>query len=153
MEVEKAISGLKEQIDIFSHKCGLLLGKGSKVAVHYDTADGIYRSIYYSWMEENIWLYKGAAGNAQLTDGKCRTYYMEGWLNGAYLGYSQIRPGIMRFEYTSLNDGLQSIRHHEIHDKHYNVVAHNNYDIVERIIRRGVNERLQVRIGQLMANM
>ncbi len=153
MEVERAISGLKSQIESFSHKCGLLLGKGNKVAIHYDTPNGVYRSIYYLYMEENVWLYKDANGNVLLTDGHCRTYYMEGWSNGAYLGSRRIRPGIMRFEYSSLEDGLQRIFDHEINDMNNQVVAHNNFDIVERIIRKGVNECIQVRIGQLLAVM
>lgn len=153
MGVESAISGLKMQVENFSRRCGLLLGKNNKVAVHYDTADGVYHSIYYIHMEENVWLYKDSVGNIHLTDGHCRTYYMEGWLNGTYLGNSRIAPRIMKFEYTSLEEGLQKILIHEVNNMGHNVVAHNNYDIVERIIRTGVNEPLQVRMGQLSAAM
>ena len=78
---------------------------------------------------------------------------MEGWLNGAYLGAYRLKPNIQKFSYTSLDDGLQKIYDHEVNKMHYQVTAHNAYDIVERIIRKGVNEPLQVKIQQLLAGM
>lgn len=152
-EVEKAINGFREQVENFPKKCALLIGKGNKLAVHYDTPDGVYKSIYQLTFEENVWLYKDAAGNPKLTEGNCRTYFMEGWLNGAYLGAYRLKPNIQKFSYTSLDDGLQKIFDHEVNDMHYQVTAHNAYDIVERIIRKGVNEPLQVKIQQLLAGM
>ena len=153
IEVERAINGFRTQVEIFPKKCGLLIGKGNKLAVHYDTPDGVYKSIYQISFEENVWLYKDTAGNPKLTDGKCRTYYMEGWLNGVYLGAHHLKPNIPKFSYMSLDDGLTKIYYHEINDMNHHVVAHNAYDIVERIIRKGLNEPLQVKIQQLLARM
>lgn len=153
LEVEKAINSFREQVEDFPKKCALLIGKGNKLAVHYDTPDGVYKSLFQLSFEENIWLYKDAAGNPKLTDGKCRTYYMEDWEKGVHLGACSLKPNIQKFSYSSLDDGLQKIYDHLVNDKHYQVTAHNAYDIVERIIKKGVNEPLQLKIQQLLAGM
>lgn len=153
IQVEKAISGLSIQIENLPKKCVLLLGKGNKVAIHYDTADGIYKSIYYILLEDNMWLYKDATGVGKISSGKCRTCYMEGWSNGAVLKPCGIGPGATKFSYKSLDEGLKKIYDYEVNNNRHNVVAHHEYDIVDRIVSKVGRECLKLRIGQLLAGM
>lgn len=153
IQVEKAIAGLSIQIDNLSKKCVLLLGKGNKVAIHYDTVDGTYKSTYHILLEDNIWLYKDATGVGKISSGKCRTCYMEGCLDGSILKPCGIGPDAIKFSYASLDEGLKKIYDYEVNHNHHNVIAHHEYDIVEIIVGKVERECLHVRIERLLAGM
>lgn len=153
MEVERAYAGLRVQIEYFPKKCQLLFGYGCKLAIQYNTVDGLYRSNYYLYLEDNLWLYKDAVGQKKFTTCQCRTYYMEGWDHGTTLTPCKIPPGISKFTYSTLDDALQTIYNFEVNNLHHPVVAHNDYDIVFVVKGKNMQECIKVRRDALWAQM
>jgi len=149
IEVERAISSLKIQIENFPKRCVLLLGKGNKLAVHYDTPDGNYRVLYHIILEDNIWLFKDSEGNSKITDCRCRTFYIEEWSDEGYKKKG-IPKNALRFSYSSLDKGLKAIYDYLVNENHHNVTPHNGYDIVE-ILNNG--KRLGARIEESLEKM
>ena len=150
--VEKAIVGLKQQIKTFSQKCRLFLGKGNDLCIRYDTADGRFKSNYFIQLQDNLWLYKDAAGNAKFADCKCRIKYMDGEENGQHL-----RPFIpskkTHFTYVSLDDALRQIYEHEVNDIHHAVEACTDYDKVFFVKDMQVKTCIQARRDEVVAEM
>lgn len=150
--VEEAIVGLTAQISAFKKKCRLLAGKKNDLCIQYNTADGTYKSKYFVRLDDNLWLYKDAAGNAKLTACKCKTILMEGELNGVEL--DRFYPsGNTRFKYESLEDAMRQIYDYEINSKHHNVVAGNDYDIVFFCEDLKVKKCIQLKRNALFAAM
>lgn len=152
ISVEEAIVGLTAQISTFKKKCRLLAGKKNDLCIQYNTADGTYKSKYFVRLDDNLWLYKDAAGNAKLTACKCKTILMEGELNGVEL--DRFYPsGNTRFKYESLEEAIQQIYDHEVNTKHHNVVAGNDYDIVFFCEDLKVKKCIQLKRNALFAAM
>lgn len=156
MAVENAIAGLYKQIESFNKRCKLLMGRGNKVEIHYNTADGNYRTKYQILFEENVWLYKDAAGNGHLTDAACRCVHMEGVENGQPLRSCSPNKRMRKYEdfcYTSLDNALAKIYDFEVNHLHHAVVAHNDYDIVHKVCNRTLLEPFKQKRDELMAAM
>ena len=152
ISVEEAIVGLTAQISTFKKKCRLLAGKKNDLCIQYNTADGTYKSKYFVRLDDNLWLYKDAAGNAKLTACKCKTILMEGELNGVEL--DRFYPsGNTHFKYESLEDAMQQIYDYEMNSKHHNVVAGNDYDIVFFCEDLKVKKCIQLKRNALFAAM
>jgi energy-coupling factor transporter ATP-binding protein EcfA2 len=154
--VEEAIVGLYSQIADMPQRCRLLMGRGNKVEIHYDSTDGSYTSKYQILMEDNMWLYKDCAGAAHLTDCKCRCVHMEGTLNGEALVECSPHEKMKIFKYfcySSLDDALQKIYDHEVNKNHHAVVVHTDYDIVFKICNRFVLEPFTQKRDELLAAM
>jgi len=152
LEVEEAINGLTKQIEDFPHKCRLLMGNGDDLCIHYNAADGSYKSKYFMNLEDNLWLYKDAAGNPKLTDCKCRMIYMEGEENGTPL--SPFVPSKnTHLKYPSLDEAMKQIYDHEVNSKHHAVVPSNDYDIVFICEEMKVKKCIQVRRNALLSQM
>lgn len=156
IDVENAISGLYKQIDSFNKRCKLLMGRGNKVEIRYNTADGSYNTKYQVLLEDNVWLYKDAAGNGHLTDAACRCVHMEGVENGQPLKPISPNKGMRIFKdfcYTSLDDALAKIYDFEVNHLHHAVVAHNDYDIVHKMCNRFVYESFKQKKDELFATL
>lgn len=150
LEVEKAINVLRTQINGLSTKCQILLGKGNSLFIHYDVADGSYKSKYKLLLEENVWLYKDITGNPKLTEGKCRLTHMEGEENGSPLNPYSPKKDLEQFHYSSIEDALKKIYEHETKVKNHAVIAHNQYDIIYRPIKNGeecISEKIKAFIA------
>ena len=152
MKVENAITRLIEQVKEIPVRCKLLYGKGNDLCIRYDKADGSYKSNYFVTLDDNLWLYKDAIGNAKLTACKCRMKYMDGEENGKTL-----RPFIpskkTRFNYPSLDEALRQIYEHELNDMHHNVEPCADYDKVFYVKEMRVKTCIQVRRDDLWAQM
>ena len=130
----------------------MLAGKKNDLCIQYNTADGTYKSKYFVRLDDNLWLYKDAAGNAKLTACKCKTILMEGELNGVELD-RYYPSGNTHFKYESLEDAMRQIYDHEINSKHHNVVAGNDYDIVFFCEDLKVKKCIQLKRNALFAAM
>lgn len=149
--VEKAIMGLYGQVNSLPKKIKLLVGRGDVLEIHYDTTDGRYKGRYYVKLEDNIWLYKDAAGNPKFTVCKCRAIYLEGTENGTKLPPFRPTDSMSQFMYNSLDDALQKIYDYEVNVKHHPVQPHNDYDIVLRTLGQGKVECITLRRDSLLA--
>lgn len=152
LEVENAINGLIKQIEDFPHKCRLLVGRGDDLCIQYNKDDGSYKSKYFVNLEDNLWLYKDAAGNPKLTDCKCRMVYIEKEENGNPLPVF-VASKNTHFKYPSLDEALKQIYEHEVNDKHHAVDASNDYDIVFLCEEMKVKKCIQVRRNVLLSQM
>lgn len=132
-------------------KIKLLVGRGEVLEIHYDTTDGSYRGRYFVKLEDNIWLYKDAAGNLKFTICKCRAIYLDGTENGIPLKPFKPKEDTPCFIYNSLEDALQKIYDYEVNTKHHQVKPHNDYDIVLRPLGQGKVERLTLRRDKLLS--
>lgn len=152
MKVEEAVKELMAQVEELPHRCKLLYGKGNDLCIRYDTADGSYKSNYFLKLEDNLWLYKDAAGDGRLADCKCRMIYMDGEENGVSL-----RPFIpsrkTHFVYASLDDAVRQIYEHEVNTKHHAVMACTDYDKVNYCKEMRVKTCIQNRRDELIAEM
>lgn len=154
--VENAIEGLYRQIESFNKRCKLMLGRGSKVEIHYNTADGSYRTKYQILFEENVWLYKDKFGNGHLTDAACRCVHMEGEKNGQPLRPCSPNKDMRIFKsfcYTSLDDSLTRIYDFEVNNLHHAVMAHSDYDIVYKMCSRILCVPFKRKRDELLAAM
>lgn len=122
------------------------------MCIRYDKADGSYKSNYFVTLDDNLWLYRDAAGNAKLTACKCRMKYMDGEKNGKAL-----KPFIPSkktwFNYTSLDEALQKIYDHEVNTMHHAVEACADYDKVFYVKDMRVKTCIQIRRNELLAKM
>lgn len=153
IEIEKAIDFLSSQFKRVLNKCQILIGKGNTLIIHYNVADGSYKSKYHVIFEENIWIYKDITGVPKITDSKCRTIYMEGEENGESLKSYHPQKTMSQFNYSSLDDAIQKIYEHEKNVLHHAVVAHTDYNIVHRQINNEQTECIVVRRDTLLAQM
>lgn len=156
MAVEEAIAGLFGQIEDLQKRCVLLMGKGNKVEIHYNTPDGSYSAKYQILFEENLWVYKDADGNGHITKAACHCVHMEGVENGKAL--KPISPNekmriFKKFCYKSLDEALQNIRDYEVNTLNHPVVAHNDYNIVYKMCNRTVLEPFATKRDELLAAM
>ena len=151
MGVEKAIMGLYRQFNSLTNKYKLLVGRGNVVEIHYDTIDGRYKGRYRVMLDENIWLYKDAAGNPKFTDSKCRAIYLDGTENGKKLKPFKPTESMPQFVYNSLDDALKKIYDYEVNNRHHPVKPHNDYDIVLRTLGQGKVECITVKRDSLLA--
>lgn len=142
--VEHSINNLINQITRFNNKCQLLLAKGNKLIINYNQPDGKYAAKYHILLEDNIWLYKSPNNLYKFTDAKCRMIYMEGINNGINLQPFHPTNNMTMFQYTSLDDALQKIFEHEVNTLHHNIIAHNDYDIVN-VVKNGNIECITIR--------
>ena len=152
MAVEEAVKGLMVQIANFPKKCRLLLGKKNDLCIQYNKADGSYKSRYFVRLDDNLWLYKDNAGNAKLTDCKCKMILMEGEENGSPLA-TFYPSGNTHFKYDSLDEALQKIYDHEVNKKNHNVIPCVDYDIVFTCDQLKVKKCIQVKRDALWAQM
>lgn len=156
LSVEDAIMGLHEQIAELPHKCHIMLGRGNKVEIHYDTADGSYTSKYQVIMDDNLWLYKDDAGIVHFTNCPCHCVHLEGVLNGKPLtpfSPNKKKNNFSSFCYTSLDDALQKIYAYEVNTMKHPVISHSNYDIVMIMLGKAMLEPLTKRRGEILATM
>ncbi len=152
LEVEDAINGLVRQIEDFPRKCRLLVGNGDVLCIQYNKADGSYQSKYFVNLEDNLWLYKDASGNAKLSDCKCRMVYMEGEENGIPLPVFAASKNT-HFKYASLDEAMRQIYDYEVNNKHHAVIPNNDYDIVFICEDMKVKKCIQVRRNALLMQM
>ena len=152
IEVEKAICGLMEQINVFPHKCRLLEGKGNELCIQYNKADGSYLSNYFVTLEDNLWLYKDGSGNAKLTDCRCKMFYMDGEENGVALT-PYVPSHNTKLRYVSLDDALRQIYDYEVNNKHHDVVPSNDYDIVFVSVEKKVKKCIKTKRNALLSLM
>lgn len=152
IKVEDAIKGLMVQIEEIPNRCKLLYGKGNDLCIRFDTADGSYKSNYFVTLDDNLWLYRDVAGNARLTDCKCRMKYMDGEENG-----NALRPFIPSkktwFNYPSLDEALNQIYDYEVNSLHHNVIPCADYDKVFYVKEMRIKTCIQVRRDELLAAM
>lgn len=131
--IEEAINSLSNQINDLSYKLRLLIGRGNKLEIRYNTLDGTYTSEYQILLDDNIWLYKDNFGVAHITDCNCRCVHLECIKNGVPLNSFSPKANMRiykEFCYTSLDDALQKIFDYEVNTNKNSVSAHSDYDIV-----------------------
>lgn len=153
IEVENAISELMIQIESFPTRCRLLVGWGNKLEIQYKIVDGSYQANYLVLLEDNIWMYKNAAGNALITGGKCRVVFIKEFLNGEPLVPNKNMKEYGDFCYCSLDDALQKIYDYEVNIRHHEVLAHKDYDIVYLCKGKKTEESINVRRNQILTEM
>ena len=156
LAVEEAIAGLFSQVADFQKRCKLLMGKGNKVEIHYDTADGSYRTKYQILFEDNVWAFKDNDGVGYFTDAACRCVHMEGVHNGKKLKPISPNEKMAKFEnfcYNSLDEALQKIYEFEVNTLHHPVDAHNDYNIVFKVCGHSVLEPFAQKRDEVLATI
>lgn len=107
-------------------------------------------------MDDNLWLYKDQNGVVRLTKCKCKCVLMEGILNGKSL--DPFKPNkkmknYNNFYYESLNEALQKIYDYEVNINKHAVTAHNDYDIVFRLLGNNNYEPFVKKRDEILAAM
>ena len=154
--VEEAIKCLYSQIEKLPQKIKLLMGRGNKLEIRYNTLDRTYTSSYQILLEDNMWLYKDDAGTAHISDCPCRCVHIEGTKNGVALNPCSPNEKMKIYKgfcYTSLDDALQKIYDYEVNTNKQTVVAHKNYDIVFRLLGNNMYESFIQKRDELLASI
>lgn len=154
LAVEEAISGLFTQVVEYQKRCKLLMGKGNKVKIHYQTAAGNYSAVYQILFEDNIWAFKDEHGVGHITEAACHCVRMDGTLNGKKLKGCSPNENMDKYEgfcYQSIDDALQKIYDFEVTVQHHPVIAHNDYDIVFWVCNKGVLEPFAQKRDEILA--
>lgn len=154
--VEEAVKCLYSQIEDLPKKMQLLMGRGNKLEIRYNTLDETYTSNYQILLEDNMWLYKDNIGAAHISDCQCRCVHMEGTEKGVDLDPCSPNEKMKIYKsfcYTSLDDALKKIYDYEVNTKKHAVVAHTDYEIVFRLLGRNKYESLTHKREELLAVM
>lgn len=154
--VEEAIKDLCYQINNLSKKSRILLGRNNMVEIRYETADKSYQSKYRIQLDDNLWLYKDKNGFVHLTKCNCKCVLMEGMLNNISLAPftpNKKMKNYNKFCYTSLDDALQKIYDYEVNINKRVVVAHNDYDIVFKLLGKNLYEPFIKKRDEILATM
>lgn len=156
LAVEDAIERLFSQVMEYQKRCKLLMGKGNKVEIHYDTSDGSYKTRYQILFDDNVWAFKDGDGVGHITDAACHCVHMEGTLNGKKLKGCSPNEDMDKYEdfcYRSIDDALQKIYDFEVNNLHHAVVAHNDYDIVFKVCNQSVLEPFAQKRDEVLATI
>ena len=154
--VEEAIKGLYSQIENLNKRCRILIGRNNIVEIRYETADKSYFAKYQIQLDDNIWVYKDKNGAAHLTKCNCKCVLMEGKLNGNILPPFKPNKRMQNynnFYYASLDEALQKIYDFEVNTKKHAVTAHNDYDIVFRLLGKNFYEPFVQKRNEILASM
>lgn len=154
--VEEALKGLYSQIENLNKKSRILIGRNNIIEIRYETTDKLYKSKYKIQLDDNLWLYKDQNGVVRLTKCKCKCVLMEGILNGKSL--DPFKPNkkmknYNNFYYESLNEALQKIYDYEVNINKHAVTAHNDYDIVFRLLGNNNYEPFVKKRDEILAAM
>ena len=133
-----------------------MIGRNNIIEIRYATADKSYIAEYQIQLDDNLWVYKDKNGAAHLTKCNCKCVLMEGKLNGNILPPFKPNKRMQNynnFYYASLDEALQKIYDFEVNTKKHAVAAHNDYDIVFRLLGKNQYEPFSQKRNEILASM